>query len=176
MAVRLSALHAGRHLLPGIFLVLISVRGKIIQILFWTNKYVGCPRKNSGVLVIHIYSLLNYRVGTLRKFSAESVQDVMAWITEGWQHRTEPSRDCMKAGVIQSWPQRTELQLNVNFGQHRTAVTSQSHCCCHLYLVVVTRYKMAASPECTICKKVRYHNTLCVLVRHLLPLGTRSSQ
>jgi hypothetical protein len=71
----------------------------------WKDN-TGCPKKNSGVLVVHKYSLLNHRAGTFRKFSAKSVQVLVTWILEGWQHRTTASWDCMKAGVIQSWRRR----------------------------------------------------------------------
>jgi hypothetical protein len=74
------------------------------------------------------------------------------------------------------WLRSSPMQVNVNFGQHRTTVTLRKHYCYHLYLSIVTRCKMATSPESTIGKKVRYHNAcLRVLVRPA-PLGTRSLQ
>jgi hypothetical protein len=63
----------------------------------------GCPKKNCGVSVILIYSLLNHRVSTSRKFSTKSVQVLVTWIVERWKHRTAKNWDCMNAGVIQSW-------------------------------------------------------------------------
>jgi hypothetical protein len=51
---------------------------------------------------MHIYLLLNHRVGTFRKFSIKSVQVLVTRIPERWQHRTGTSWDCMKTVVIQS--------------------------------------------------------------------------
>jgi hypothetical protein len=62
-----------------------------------------CLGKNSGDLVIHIYGLLNHRVGTFRKFSAKTAQVLVTRILERWQHYTVSSRYGMKVGVIQSW-------------------------------------------------------------------------
>jgi hypothetical protein len=52
--------------------------------------------------VIHIYSLLNQRVDMFQKFIAKSVQVLVTWILERWQHCTMTSWCCMRAGVIQS--------------------------------------------------------------------------
>jgi hypothetical protein len=70
---------------------------------FIVYYYTGCLKKNYGVLVLHICSLLNHRVGTFRKVSTKSVQVLVTWIVERWQHRTATSWDCMNAEVIQSW-------------------------------------------------------------------------
>jgi hypothetical protein len=48
----------------------------------------ACPKKNFGVLVDHIYSMLNHTVGTFRKFGAKSVQVLVTEILEKWKHHT----------------------------------------------------------------------------------------
>jgi hypothetical protein len=69
----------------------------------------------------------------------------------------------------------TSVQVSVNFGQHRLAVTSRDHYCAISICLLVTR---AESLESISGKKVRYHYTrICVLVRRsLLRFGTHSSQ
>jgi hypothetical protein len=62
------------------------------------------------------------------------------------------------------------MQVNVNFGQHGTAMTSLKNYFCHLFLHMSNKILNCCQPREQIGKKVLDHNTcFCVLVRRPRP-------